>query len=400
MPEMNIPTTTDTLISFDNTEVAFAYKNDTELKRAYQMFKLISRPWLSSTGAQLSQFALKIGLPVKGLIKSTLYAQFCGGESVEKSLPTINTLAKSNVLTVLDYGVEAKDDAADFDRTLQEMKREIDLARHHDHILCISCKLTGLVRFGILEKLHSGKRLTAEGEGEWTRARQRVDEICAYAHENHVSLYIDAEESWIQQPIDDLVEEMMEKYNRQKAIVFNTIQLYRHDRLQYLKEAFARAERGKYFYGIKLVRGAYMEKERERAQRLGYPDPIQPNKTATDRDYNEAVTFCIDHIDKISVCVATHNEESNLLFARLIEERNIDKQHPHAFSCQLLGMSDHITFNLANAGYRAGKYIPYGPVKDVVPYLSRRAKENTSVGGQMSRELQLLKREMHRRGLV
>lgn len=397
---MSYTTTTESLISFDNTEIAFAHKDDRSLKRAYRLFKMISQPWLSSTGASLSQFALKAGLPVKGIIKNTLYAQFCGGESVEKSLPTINELAAANVLTVLDYGVEAKDSEADFDRTLAEMEHEIQFAKDNDHVLCISCKLTGLARFALLEKLHAGKPLTAQEEAEWERTQGRVNEISAFAHKHDVSLYIDAEETWIQKPIDEIVTRMMEQYNQEKAIIFNTVQLYRHDRLQYLKDAFAKAEKGDYFYGIKLVRGAYMEKERERARRLGYDDPINPTKVATDRDFNEAITFCIDHIDRISVCVATHNEESNLLFARLIEERGIDKQHPHAFSCQLLGMSDHITFNLANAGYRVGKYIPYGPVKDVVPYLSRRAKENTSVGGQMSRELQLLKREMHRRNLI
>lgn len=397
---MSYPTTTDSLISFDNTEIAFGYKDDKSLKRAYRLFKMISHPWLSSTGASAAQLALKAGLPVKGIIKSTLYAQFCGGESVEKSLPTINELASAHVMTVLDYGVEAKDKEADFDLTLAEMKHEIQFAKDHDHVLCISCKLTGLARFAILEKLHAGQPLSQQEEEEWDRAKVRVDEISAFAHQHDVSLYIDAEETWIQRPIDNLVTRMMERYNQEKAIIFNTVQLYRHDRLQYLKDAYAEAAKGNYFYGIKLVRGAYMEKERERAHRLGYEDPINTTKADTDRDFNYAVAFCIDHIDRIAVCVATHNEESNLLFARLIEEKGIDKQHPHAFACQLLGMSDHITFNLANAGYRAGKYIPYGPVKDVVPYLSRRAKENTSVGGQMSRELQLLKREMHRRNLI
>lgn len=400
MSRMNYTTTTDSLISFDNTEIAFAYKDNAALKRAYRLFKMISNPWLSSTGATAAQLALKAGLPVKGIIRSTLYAQFCGGETVEKSLPTINELAASQVMTVLDYGVEAKDTEADFDRTLAEMKHEIQFAKDHSHVLCISCKLTGLARFALLEKMQANKPLRPEEEAEWERAQARVDEISAFAKQHDVALYIDAEETWIQAPIDDLVTKMMEKYNREKAIIFNTLQLYRHDRLAHLKNAVAAAESGGYYYGVKLVRGAYMEKERERAQRLGYADPIQATKIDTDRDFNAAVVFCVDHIERVAVCVATHNEESNLLFARLIEERGIDKQHPHAFSCQLLGMSDHITFNMANAGFRTGKYIPYGPVKDVVPYLSRRAKENTSVGGQMSRELQLLKREMHRRRLI
>lgn len=386
-------------LSFDNTEIAFGNKDDKALRRAYRLFSMMSYPWLSVTGSQLAAVALKIGLPIKGMVRNTIYQQFVGGETLQKSLPTIDGLAAASVLTVLDYGVEAKTTEADYDATAEEIKREILFAKDKDSIPYVSCKVTGFAHFPLLEQLHAGKPLAEKEQAEWQRVKDRLHSVAQLAYQHKVGLYVDAEETWIQQPIDDLVTELMETYNKEQVIVSNTIQLYRHDRLAYLKRAVAAAEAGGYLYGIKLVRGAYMEKERARAEKLGYPSPIQPDKAATDRDFNEAVRFCIDNYHRVAVCVATHNEESNRLLAELVEERGIDRQHPHIFACQLLGMSDHITFNLADAGFRAGKYIPYGPVDDVVPYLSRRARENTSVGGQMSRELQLLKREMQRRKL-
>jgi proline dehydrogenase len=384
-------------ISFDNTSVAFAYKDDRELKRSYRIYRLIRWPFLARTGSAISSFALRIGLPVKGIIRSTIFRQFCGGETLAGTLPVVDKLLANQVLTVMDYGVEAKDTEHDFDFTMQEMKREIDFAKSRPGIPCISCKVTGMARFGLLEKLHAGHGLTADEQTEWERVKTRIDEVSAYAHRHDMGLYIDAEESWIQAPVDALVTEMMEKYNREKVIVYNTVQLYLKDRLDFLKHSYESARAGGYFYGIKLVRGAYMDKERRRAAKLGLPSPVQDTKADTDAAFDAAVEFCIHHVDRISVCVASHNEHSNLLFASLVHERGIDPKHPHLLSCQLYGMSDHITFNLAHAGFRAAKYVPYGPVKDVIHYLGRRAAENTSVGGQMGRELQLLKREMERR---
>lgn len=384
-------------LSFDNTTIAFAYKDDRELRRSYRLYRLLRWPMLARTGSAIASFLLRVGLPVKSIVRRTIFRQFVGGETLADTLPVVDKLLANQVLTVMDYGVEAKNSEPDFDLTMQEMKREIDFAKARPGIPCISCKVTGMARFDLLEKLHEGDQLTADEQTEWQRVKSRIEEVCAYAYQHDMGLYIDAEESWIQAPVDGLVTEMMEKYNREKVVVYNTVQLYLKDRLDFLQRSYEEAKAGNYFYGIKLVRGAYMDKERRRAAKMGLPSPVQDTQADTDAAFDAAVRFCIDHVERISVCVASHNERSNMLFATLVQERGIDPQHPHLLSCQLYGMSDHITFNLAHAGFRASKYLPYGPVKDVIHYLGRRAAENTSVGGQMGRELQLLKREMERR---
>ena len=386
-------------LQFDDTSIAFANKDDRSLKRAYWLFKLISKPWMAAIGSTLARLAVRMGLPVKGIIRNTIYEQFCGGETLEKSLPTIRHLAESDVLTILDYGVEGKESQADFDHTMEEMLREMDFAKANPNVPCISCKLTGLGRFGLFAKLHAGEALSVEEQAEWGRFNVRFERLCKQAYEMQMGLYIDAEETWIQQPIDDLVEEAMSRYNREQVVIYNTTQHYLKDRVDYLKGAIERAREGNYLFGIKLVRGAYMEKERKRAAEMGYPSPIHETKADTDRAYDEAVSLCVENVERVSVCVATHNETSCRLFAEQVVAKGLDRSHPHLMVCQLLGMSDHITFNMANAGFRAGKYIPYGPVKDVIPYLTRRARENTSVEGQTGRELQLLRKEMQRRKL-
>ncbi len=387
------------VISFDNTEVAFRSKSDKELKRDYRLFKLLSYPWLAHTGAKVTSALLQAGLPVAGIIRKTIYEHFCGGETLAECQKTIDRLAGSGVYSILDYGVEAKNNEADFDHTAAEMMREIDFARENEFVPLISCKMTGLGRFELYEKVQRGEALTSAEQEELQRIRERLEKVCRHASKHRVSISIDAEESWIQQPVDELTHEMMGKFNRERVVVMNTAQMYRKDRLEFLRHAVEEALRKGYLYGIKLVRGAYMEKERARARAMGYPSPIHETKSECDHDFDEAVRFCIDHYEKVYTCVATHNEASCKLFVNLIEERNLDRQHPHLLCCQLYGMSDHITFNLAERGFRAAKYVPYGPVREVLPYLTRRAEENTSVGGQMSRELQLYKMEMKRRGL-
>lgn len=387
------------LISFENTEVAFKSKSDKELKRGYRLFKLLSYPWLAHTGAKVTSALLQAGVPVAGVIRKTIYEHFCGGETLAECQKTIDRLAASGVYTILDYGVEAKNNEADFDQTAAEMLREIDFARENEFVPLISCKLTGLGRFELYEKVQQGEELTSTERDEFQRIRARLEKVCRHASENHVSISVDAEESWIQQAIDELTHEMMKKFNRERVVVMNTAQMYRKDRLEFLRNSVEEALQSGYLYGIKLVRGAYMEKERARARAMGYPSPIHETKSECDHDFDDAVRFCIEHYEKVYTCVATHNEASCKLFVHLIEERNLDRQHPHLLCCQLYGMSDHITFNLAERGFRAAKYVPYGPVREVLPYLTRRAEENTSVGGQMSRELQLYKMEMKRRGL-
>jgi proline dehydrogenase len=384
-------------LSFDNTTIAFESKTDQALKRADFLFSNIGKPWLVKFGAAVTPLALKLHLPVKGLIKSTIFSQFCGGESLQEAAQTAGTLGKYHVGVVLDYGVEAMEGEENYDHAVPEFIKAIEYAAANHNIPFIAIKVTGFARFSLLEKIHSGAALSAEETAEFGRVRQRIQTIADTAGQHNIGLLIDAEESWIQQPVDDLTNELMARLNKGRVIVYNTFQLYRHDRLVYLQQSFDLALKGGYLLGAKLVRGAYMEKERKRAQEMGYPSPIQPDKAATDRDYDAAVRFCMERLDNLAVFVGTHNEGSSMLAARLLDEQQLPHQHPHVSFSQLYGMSDNITFNLAHAGYHVSKYLPYGPVKDVMPYLLRRAQENTSISGQMGRELSLIKKERKRR---
>lgn len=385
------------MVSFDNTEIAFSSKTDKDLRRSYWLFKMISSPAFVSVGKGLTNFALAIHFPVRWAIKPTIFRQFVGGENIEECKRTIDQLGKYNVGTILDYSVEGKETEADFDRGAAEIIRTVDRAKGEAHIPFCVFKVTGLARFALLEKVTAGAKLSAEEEAEWKRVFQRVEKICSAAAATGKPILIDAEESWIQQAIDDLADAMMAKFNTQKPIVYNTFQHYRKDRLAFLEASFEKAQQGNYYLGAKLVRGAYMEKERERAAKMGYPSPINETKADSDRDYNAAVKFCIEHVDRIGLCAGTHNEESSGRLVQLLEEKKIPHNHPHVFFSQLLGMSDHISFNLAHDKFNVAKYVPYGPVRDVLPYLIRRAQENTSVKGQTGRELNLIIKEKERR---
>jgi proline dehydrogenase len=390
-------------ISFDNTENAFAYKTDKELKGAKFLFTTMGFPWFVQVGTRLTPFIMKTGLPVHGLIRKTIFKQFVGGETLEQTADVGNTLGKYGVQVILDYGVEGKEGEESFDHATDEFIRVINYAATQNNIPFISVKITGLARFGLLQTLNEAPRLRSgihdheEEIAEWDRVRERMYAICEVASQKNVGVLVDAEESWIQDPIDRLTMEMMEIFNKEKVIVYNTIQLYRHDRLHFLKLSHSIAKQQGFMLGVKLVRGAYMEKERNRAAERGYPSPIQTDKAATDRDYNEAVAYCIDHIDTISVIVASHNEKSNLLASQLLNEKGLSHKHPHIHFSQLYGMSDNITFNLAKEGFNVSKYLPFGPIRDVIPYLMRRAQENSSVSGQTGRELSLIKKELARR---
>ncbi len=384
----------DVLLDPGDTRIAFAGKSNAELWRAYQLFRIIGHPVLTGIGSALSKFALALHLPVKGLIKATIFNQFCGGETIEESLATAKRLAQLSVGTILDHSVEGQDDEASLDATVEEVLRAIAMAKDHTEIPFCVFKPSGIARMEVMERVSedpNGK------DTEWSRAIDRVERICSAASAANVPILVDAEESWIQPAVDDLVERMMVRFNTQRAIVFNTVQLYRHDRLAFLEAAHDRASRGGYHLGVKLVRGAYMEKERVRAAEQGYADPIHATKEEVDRDYDDALRFCMDHIDRISVVAGTHNEQSTMLLARLMNERGIAHNDARIWFSQLLGMSDNITFNLAAAGYRAAKYVPYGPVREVLPYLIRRAEENTSARGQTGRELGLIMAERKRR---
>ena len=382
---------------FENTAVAFAPKTDTELQKAKWLFSLIGNNKLVSLGTSLADFALKIHLPISPLFRVTVYEHFCGGETFDECKKTIAKLHKNHVYAMLNYGVELKEREEDFDKTIEKNIEALEFAGKNKDVKVLCIKITGFGRFGLFEKIQAGKKLTKAETEELERVKYRLNNLCQSASKNNVSIYVDAEESWIQDTLDSIVEDVMAKYNHQKAVVFNTLQLYRWDRLDYLHAQLKEAKSKGYILGVKLVRGAYMEKERDRAKDMGYKSPIHVNKESVDKDFNEAMNLCLDHLNHVSVCIASQSEESNMLAIQQIDKKKIDRKHPHILFSQLYGMGDNITFNLARLGFNASKYLPYGPVKDVIPYLIRRAQENTSVSGQMGRELRLLVTEIERR---
>jgi len=386
------------MISFDNTEIAFNSKSSKDLRRAYWLFNIVANPKVVSFGKWATHFAIKAHLPIKGIIKATIFKQFCGGESITESLNTANKLAKYGLKTILDYGIEGKTEEKDFDQTVAEIIATIEQGKSNENIPFAVFKMTGICLFSILEKVNSGiEKLDTETQVEYDKLNQRVDQICKAAFDASVPIFIDAEETWIQDSIDRLAKEMSLKYNKKRAIVFNSVQLYRHDRLVFVKSEIVHAREHGYFLGIKLVRGAYMEKERERAKNKGYSSPIQQNKEASDKDYDKAVETVLDNLDVTSVCVGTHNEESSAKLIQLMMGRGVEKNDSRIYFAQLLGMSDHISYNLSYKDYNVAKYVPYGPIKEVLPYLLRRADENTSVAGQTTRELSLIIKEISRR---
>lgn len=384
-------------LDFQDTATAFADKSNSELREKYWIFKSMNSPSLVNFGTTLTNFALSIHLPIRSLIKSTIFKQFCGGETIAECEPTVEKLGASNIGTILDYSVEGKSEEEDFGATKKEIIRTIERAKADDRIPFAVFKVSGVAPYGTLEKVSANRELTEKGEWKWDRIQRRVNVLCETAFNNDQPIFIDAEESWIQNAIDQLATTAMEKYNREKPIIFNTIQLYRHDRLEFLKKSHVQAKENGYILAVKLVRGAYMEKERERAAELNYPSPIQPDKESTDRDYNAALAYCLENIEDIAFVAGTHNEESTQNLVEMLHEKGLSPDHPHVFFSQLYGMSDNLSYILAKNGYHVSKYVPYGPVKDAVPYLIRRAKENTSVQGMVSRELELIKKELKRR---
>ena len=404
----------DKTVSFENTENAFAYKSDAELKKARFLFKSMGNALLVKLGIWITPWAIRLKLPIRGIIRKTIFSQFVGGETLEQTAPVARKLAAYHVQAILDYGVEGGNNGeAGFDEACEEFIRVINYAASQPNIPFISIKVTGFARFELLEKLdHSldessgplmRRYATAlasfsdEELSEWERVRDRMRKICVSASEKNIAVLVDAEETWIQDPVDVLSIQMMAEFNKEKVAVYNTVQLYRHDRLSFLKDMLEAAVLKDFVLGVKLVRGAYMEKERARAVEKQYTSPIQPDKESTDRDYNAGVSFCIDHIEKIATIVASHNDYSNLRATELLRERSLSFAHPHIHFSQLYGMSDHITFNLAKAGCSVSKYLPFGPIEDVIPYLMRRAEENSSLSGQTGRELALIDKEINRR---
>lgn len=382
---------------FNNTEVAFSLKSDTELDRAYFLFKMIASEPLVRIGTAVTNFALKAHLPVDGLIRATVFDHFCGGVNENDCLTVVDKMFTKGVSSVLDYSVEGKEEEAQFDAALEMTLKTVEFAKERQAIPFAVFKPTGLGRLDLYEKVGAKQALSNEEQAEWNKVKERFDSICKTAHQKDVALLIDAEESWMQDAADDLVEEMMRQYNKEKVIVFNTLQMYRWDRMDYLKSLHERAKADGFYIGMKLVRGAYMEKEHKRAEENGYPTPICATKQATDDNYNAAVDYMMQHIDRMAIFAGTHNEESSYKLMEMMSGNGISKNDQRLWFGQLYGMSDNISYNLAAHGYNVAKYLPFGPVRDVMPYLIRRAEENTSVAGQTSRELNLLKTERERR---
>ena len=382
---------------FDNTEIAFALKSDSELERAYFLFKMISIEPLVKIGTAATNFALKAHLPVEGLIRSTVFDHFCGGVNEEDCLPVIEKMYDKGVSSVLDYSVEGKENEDEFNKALNITLKIIDFAKEKESMPIAVFKPTGFGRLALYEKVSKGDNLSKEERFEWDNVVKRYDIVSKAAKENDVMLLIDSEETWMQQAADDLVTNMMKKYNKEKPIVFNTLPMYRKDRLDFLKAQHKQAKKEGFYIGYKLVRGAYLEKENERAEELGYDSPMCESKQATDDNYNAAVSYMINNLDDMSVFIGSHNEESSYLAVEQMKAKGIKNNDNRIWFGQLYGMSDHISYNLAYRGYNVAKYVPFGPVKDVMPYLIRRAEENTSVAGQTNRELSLLKKEKKRR---
>ncbi|MFY0604454.1 MAG: proline dehydrogenase family protein [Flavobacteriaceae bacterium] len=383
---------------FDNTEIAFSLKSDSELERAYFLFKMIQNQPMVRIGTAVTNFALKAHLPVEGLIRSTVFDHFCGGVTEIDCIPNIERMHTKGVYSVLDYSVEGKETEEQFEYALKKTLDSLEFAKEKKAVPFAVFKPTGVGRFALYQKITEKEELTNEEKSEWLLVINRFDQICKKAVEFDVPVLIDAEESWMQEAADNLIESMMEKYNTQKAIVFNTLQMYRNDRMEYLKGLHQRAHQKGFYIGMKVVRGAYMEKERARAEEKNYPSPICVNKQATDDNYNEAIHYMMEHA-KMALFAGTHNEESSYLLMDLAKKHKIANNDNRLWFGQLYGMSDHMSFNLAKEGYNSAKYLPFGPVRDVMPYLIRRAEENTSVAGQTSRELNLIKSERKRRKL-
>ena len=382
---------------FDNTQIAFEDKTDKDLNRAYFLFKTISNPFISKTLTVLVKIAIFFRLPISGLIKATVYKHFCGGTTIDNSQETIDKLWKAHIGTILDFSAEGKENEEDFNRAMNETIASIKKAKTENSIPFSVFKPTGLARFALLEKISNNLELSEDEKFEQSTFENRIENICKTASENRVPVFIDAEESWIQNAIDEIAIKMMKKFNQKEVCIFNTLQLYRNDRVKHLENLLINAREEKFLIGLKLVRGAYHEQEINRANEEGYDCPVYLKKADTDSDYNQALTLCIENIDIVSVCAGTHNEESSALLVDLLDKNNISKDDKRVYFSHLLGMSDHISYNAAKKGFNVVKYVPYGPVKDVLPYLIRRAEENTSIAGQMSRELSNIIEEKKRR---
>jgi proline dehydrogenase len=385
------------MVSFDNTRIAFARMDQLALRRARLLFGVMGMKGLVLAANRILPALIRAGLPVGWLVKPTIYKHFVGGETLGGCAGLVDSLAGYGVKSILDYSVEGIGSEEAIAATLKETLASVQNAGENPNIPFAVFKPSAFIRHEVLNRITRPDSLSSEDVKETEAFRKRVEILCEEAACCGIPLLIDAEDSWYQWLIDEVTEEMMSRYNREQAIVFNTLQMYRHDRFDYLRQLIGRARQKGFIAGLKFVRGAYMEKERLRAASMGYPSPIQPDKAATDRDFDAALAISVENLDTVSIFCGTHNEESCRFLIDQMDKQHIPANHPRVWFSQLYGMSDHISFNLAREGYNVAKYVPYGPVKHVMPYLMRRAEENTSVAGQTGRELRLLAEEWQRR---
>lgn len=385
------------MISFENTKIAFADRSDRELNRAYLLFKMVGSPTLVKLGKVALNISFALRLPIKGLIRKSVFNHFCGGETIAECDSTIERLHRSNIYSLLDYSSEGKESTEDLNQSLAEIISANTTGINDKRVPFSVFKPTGIFPNKLLSKKNSKSEFSKAEQKLWDEATARMNTICATAAKNGVPILVDAEETWFQDAIDELVVEQMQIHNKEKVVVYNTLQLYRKDRLAFLEKSLKKAQKNGYKLGVKLVRGAYLEKERERAKEQGYPSPIHDTKADTDKAYDDALKFCIENYPNVSLVAGTHNEESSLLLSNLMQEKDIPSNNSVIYFSQLYGMSDNISYNLAANNYNVVKYVPYGPILDVMPYLIRRAEENTSVAGQTGRELSLIINEKNRR---
>lgn len=387
------------MVDFNDTKTAFVLKSDTQLKKAYWLFRLVASKSLVGLGKKASNMAIKLGLPIRTIVKQTVYDQFVGGETIEECESIIDKLHQQNVYSLLDFAVEGKESEADFDACKDEIIQTVKYGAEHKAVPFAVFKVTGVAKFALLEKYSAGQPFNEIESRAWTRAKNRIEEICYTANKYGLRIMIDAEESWIQGAIDEITVEMMERFNTENVMVINTLQMYRNDRIDYMQESLATAKQKGFKYGAKLVRGAYMEKERERAAEMSYPDPIHKTKADSDKSYDEGIRLMMDNIEDSLLVAGSHNEESARLLSDQIKQKGLESNDSRIWFSQLYGMSDNLSFNLAKEGYNVVKYLPFGPVNETLPYLIRRAEENSSASGQSGRELSLIQAELKRRGL-
>ena len=383
-----------------NTKNGFTLKSNFELRKAYLLFKIISNKTLTNIGKTALEISLKLRLPILFIVKGTVFKQFCSGETLKESFNTVERLNNKNVKSYLHYSVEGLENEDSYDLSLNEVLDSIKFVAEKQILDFTVFKPTAIANSLILEKISRGDSLNDNEQTLYQRAYERFNKICELAFNKDVKILVDAEESWIQDAIDQIVLDMMIKFNKKRAIVFNTSQMYRHDRLEYLKTLYKAAKERNFNIGIKLVRGAYIEKENKRAKKNNYQSPICNSKDLTDQNFNNGASFILSNLDLFSLFSGTHNEESFYKIIEIMNSKGINKDDSNIWFGQLYGMSDNITFNLASEGFNVIKYLPYGPIKEVIPYLIRRAEENTSVKGQTSRELELIKKELKRRNSI